>query len=86
MMAQKKLKKLDWTAQMSENLKKLKKRFEDKPIRAAPDFTSSEPFILTTDYSGTAIAAILSQVQDGRERLISAGGRKCTGPESRYPS
>ena len=86
MMSQKKLKKLDWTAQMSENLKKLKKKFEDKPIRAAPDFTSSEPFILTTDYSGTAIAAILSQVQDGRERLISAGGRKCTGPESRYPS
>jgi len=43
---------------------------------AAPDFNSKEDFILTTDYSGGALSAILSQVQKGKARLIATGGRK----------
>ena len=43
-------------------------------------------FQLTTDYSSRAISAILSQCQDGKERLIAAVGRKTTDPETRYPS
>jgi deoxyuridine 5'-triphosphate nucleotidohydrolase len=53
---------------------------------AAPDFNSKEDFILTTDYSGGALSAILSQVQKGKERLIAAGGRKTTTGERNYPS
>ena len=86
MAAEKKKKKINWTEEMSKNLKTLKEKFKTAPIRAAPDFNSDEEFILTTDYSGKAISAILSQVQGGQERLISAGGRKTTGPESRYSS
>ena len=86
MAAEKKKKRITWTPEMSKNLKELKEKFKEAPIRAAPDFTSKEEFLLTTDYSGKAISAILSQVQDGKERLISAGGRKTTGPESRYSS
>ena len=86
MMEQKRKKKLEWTEEMSTNLKLLKEKFLSAPVRGVPDFKSKEKFILTCDYSGKAISAILSQVQNGAERLISVGGRKCTEPESRYAS
>ena len=86
MMEQKRKKKLVWTSEMRKNMQLLKEKFRGAPIRAVPDFGSDEKFILTCDYSGTAISSILSQVQNGAERLISVGGRKCTPPESRYAS
>jgi len=86
MNAQKKAAKLDWTPTMEENFQKLKDKFESAPIRAVPDFEADTPFQLTTDYSGKAIGAVLSQVQNGAERLIAAMGRKTTGAEQRYPS
>ena len=86
MMEQKKRKTLTWTPEMTTKMNQLKDKFRSAPIRAVPDFKTSEKFILTTDYSGKAISAILSQVQDGQERLISVGGRKATEPETRYAS
>ena len=86
MMEQKRRKKLSWTEEMTKSLDKLKEKFKSAPIRAVPDFESKEKFILTTDFSGRALSAILSQVQDGQERLICAGGRKATDPETRYAS
>ena len=83
---QKKKLKLEWTPTMDENFKTLKEEFLKSPVRAPPRFNSPEPFQLTTDYSSTAIAAVLSQVQDGEERVIGCMGRKCTGAEKRYPS
>jgi len=86
MCSQRREKTLNWTPEMTVNLDKLKAEFQKHPVRAAPRFDSEEPFQLTTDYSSTAIGAVLSQVQDGQERLIAADGRKTTGPEKRYPS
>ena len=86
MCSQRREKTLDWTPEMTINLDKLKAEFQRQPVRAPPKFESDEPFQLTTDYSSTAIGAVLSQVQDGQERLIAADGRKTTGPEKRYPS
>ena len=86
MCKQRREKVLNWTPEMSENLDLLKAEFKKAPIRAAPKFDSEEIFQLTTDYSSIAIGAVLSQVQDGKERLIAAVGRKCTDPEKRYPS
>ena len=86
MCSQRREKTLNWTPEMTINLDKLKAEFQKHPVRAAPRFDSEEPFQLTTDYSSTAIGAVLSQVQDGQERLIAADGRKTTGPEKRYPS
>ena len=56
----------------------MKQKLTSSPILAFPDFKSSEPFILDTDWSGDAncIGAVLSQVQDGQERVISYGARK----------
>ena len=41
-------------------------------------------FISTTDASKTAVAAILSHVQDGLERPISFASRQFNPAESRY--
>ncbi|MCP3666293.1 MAG: hypothetical protein GY696_27965, partial [Gammaproteobacteria bacterium] len=54
--------------------------------RVPPLFDLEEPFQLTTDFSSKAISAILSQVQDGQERLIVAVGRKTTTAERNYAS
>ncbi|MCP3664081.1 MAG: hypothetical protein GY696_16585, partial [Gammaproteobacteria bacterium] len=75
MNAQKTAKVLEWTDEMSTKLGQLKEKFAAAPIRVPPLFDLEEPFQLTTDFSSKAISAILSQVQDGQERLIAAVGR-----------
>ena len=84
--AQKKAKKIIWTEECEENFQALKKKFQQAPIRSVPNFKSGKPFKITTDWSGTAIGVVLSQEQDGQERMIAAGGRKCSKGETRYPS
>ena len=86
MTSQKKAKKLEWTAQCQDNFMVLKEKFKEAPIRSTPRFDLETPFILTIDYSGVALSAILSQFQGGRERLIAAGGRKTTKGEQGYCS
>ena len=56
------------------------------PILAYPDFYSDKPFTLDTDWSNQAIAAVLSQEQDGQERVICYGARKLTKTERNYSS
>ena len=52
----------------------LKYRLSTTPVLAYPNFEL--PFILTTDASKVAAAAILSQVQDGVERPIAYASRQ----------
>ena len=75
-----------WTPQMTENLEKLKKEFEKAPIRAFPQWNSEHPFLLQTDFSGLGLGAVLSQVQNGKERLIAAASRKASKYERNYSS
>ena len=79
---------ISWSDHASQCFEQLKAAFEGPLIRAAPnyDIVKESPFILTTDWSKTAMAWTLSQVQNGQERLIHAGGRKCSAGESNYPS
>ena len=86
MMKQKRQTKLEWTPEMDKNFKILKEEFVNGPVRAPPQFDNPNMFQLTTDYSTTAIAAVLSQVQDGEEKVIGCLGRKTTDAERRYPS
>ena len=62
---QKKQKKLNWDADCEKGFKMVKVQFGKAPIRAAPVYDGRYPFTLTTDYSGIAIAAVLSQEQQG---------------------
>jgi hypothetical protein len=73
--------KLQWNDKVIAKFETLKKRFAAAPLRRYPDYTTQKPFILDTDFSSTAMAAILSQEQDGEERFIGAGARKCNKAE-----
>jgi hypothetical protein len=57
-----------------EAFENLKEKLCTTPVLAYPNFEL--PFILTTDASKFAIAAILSQVQDGVERPLSHASRR----------
>ena len=86
MNGQKKKDKLEWTDQMSKDFEELKSQFKGAPIRGYPRYDLPEPFILTTDWSKKAVGGVLSQVQDGAERMIACVGRKCTKHEANYAS
>lgn len=66
----------------------LREALTKAPILAYPDFHSSKPFILDTDWSHDpgAIGAVLSQEQDGEERVICYGARKLSKSERNYSS
>jgi hypothetical protein len=58
-------------------------RLISAPILTFPQAEGSE-FILDTDASDYAIGAVLSQVQDGRERVIAYGSRCLDKTERNY--
>ena len=50
-----------------------------------PDWwMEAEPFILDTDWSATAMSAVLSQKQNGQEQMISCWSRVCSTHEANY--
>ena len=57
-----------WTEETQEALEVLKNYLSSTPILPFPDV--KEPFILYTDATLTAMAAVLTQVQNGKERAI----------------
>lgn len=58
---------------------KLKQLLTSTPILALPDF--SLPFIVTVDACGFGLGAMLSQIQDGKERVIAFESRKLRDTE-----
>ena len=71
-----------WGTAQEEAWLDLKRRLVNAPILAYPDPQLS--FILDTDASGFGIGGVLSQVQDGEERVIAYGSRTLTKEERRY--
>jgi hypothetical protein len=72
-----------WGEEQSEALRAFKKALTTAPVLAFPDFRKE--FILTTDASGYAIGAILTQEDDkAQERLISCHSRTLKDAETRY--
>ena len=72
----------NWDGACQAAFEDLKQRLMQSPILKRPDF--SLPFILQTDWSKEAIAAVLCQVQDGREHPIAYASRALTPTESNY--
>jgi len=60
----------------------MKDRLCTAPVLAYSNFNL--PFILTTDVSKLAVAAVLSQVQDGAERPIAYASRQMNTAERNY--
>jgi hypothetical protein len=64
----------NWNQECQESFDELKCKLSNTPVLAFPDF--NVPFILTTDASTVGLGAVLSQVQEGIERLISFANRQ----------
>ena len=71
-----------WSADCETAFTELKNRLTNAPILALP--TDHDSFVLDTDASGNSIGAVLSQVQDGVERVICYGSRLCSTAEQNY--
>jgi len=71
-----------WAEQQQAAFEALKTALCSEQVLAYPNFDSQ--FILTTDASKTAVAAMLSQIQDGVERPITFASRQLNPAESRY--
>ena len=73
---------------MREAFQQLKQALLEAPILAYPQFYTDEPFILDTDWSkdNNCIGAVLSQVQNGLERVILYGAKKLNPAQSNYSS
>ena len=76
------------SAALRESFEQLKSALTSAPILGHPNFESGEPFVLDTDwsYSNRAIGAVLSQKQDGHERVLMYGSHKLSNAKSNYPS
>ena len=82
----KKDKVLVWTKEAVQDFEDLKAAFKTRPLRSFPRYDIDSPFILDTDYSSTNMAAVLSQVQDGKEAFIGCCAKKCNKAQRSYPS
>ena len=71
-----------WTVDCSKAFEALKDSLCTSTVLAHPDFTKE--FILDTDASDTGIGAVLSQVKDGTERVVSFASKSLTKAERRY--
>ena len=71
-----------WTPECQEAFDTLKEKLTSAPIIALP--REEGEFRLDTDASNWAIGAVLSQVQDGEERVIAYGSRMLSSTEARY--
>lgn len=71
-----------WGSEEEKAWNTLKDELVQAPILAYPD--PKEGFILDTDASGFGVGAVLSQVQEGRERVIAYGSKALTKEERRY--
>jgi transposase InsO family protein len=71
-----------WGPEQEEAFNTMKKRLTAAPILAYPN--EQDSFVLDTDASNTGIGAVLSQVQDGQERVIAYASRVLTKAERNY--
>jgi len=72
-----------WDEKCKTAFETLKQKLQEPPILAYPRFDGTE-FILQTDASGVGLGFILAQIQDGKERVISYGGRALHKGEKNY--
>lgn len=74
--------KFDWTDECEAAFRKLKLVLTSPPILSYP--TPTDKFILDTDASLYGIGAVLSQVQNGEERVIAYGSKTLSRSQSKY--
>ena len=71
-----------WTAECEQAFQTLKSALVTPPILAYP--SEKEVFILDTDASSVGLGAVLSQVQDGVEKVVAYYSRVLNSTERKY--
>ena len=71
-----------WSELCQSAFDELKGRLQTSPILTYP--MPEGDFILDTDASGDGIGAVLSQVQEGEEKVLAYASRKLSKPERNY--
>ena len=71
-----------WTESCEMAFESLRQHLTNPPILAFPCFTV--PFVLHTDASNSAMGAVLSQVQEGHERVIAYWSRQLDKAQRHY--
>ncbi len=71
-----------WTDEAEKAFQKLKSMLISSPILAYPD--ENAPFILDTDASNCHLGAVISQIQDEKERVIAYYSRTLNKAERNY--
>ena len=71
-----------WTTESQNAFDALKRKLTEAPILAYP--SSEVIFKLDTDASNFGIGGVISQIQDGHERVIAYGSRSLTKAERNY--
>ena len=77
-----KQKTFQWTTESDDAFIQLKRAMTCSPILAYP--SSKDQFILDTDASHFACGAVLSQIQDGEEKVIAYFSKALTKEQRRY--
>jgi len=72
----------EWSDEAQEAFETLKNALTSSPVLAMPNDTGE--FILDTDACDKAVGAVLSQIQDGEERVIAYAGRSLDKREINY--
>ena len=72
----------EWTEECNKAFQLMKDTLTSPQIMALP--ANHEGYILDTDASLDTIGAVLSQVQDGKERVIAFGSRTLSPAERNY--
>lgn len=71
-----------WTEKQQTAFDRLRQMLIQAPVLSYSDFTKS--FTIYTDASGIGLGAVLSQEQDGKERVISYASRSLNNAEKNY--
>ena len=71
-----------WTPECRKAFDQLKQKLVSPPILAYPQF--DVPFVVQTDASVHAVGSVLSQVQDGKERVIAYWSQQLKKAEMNY--
>ena len=71
-----------WTKECESAFNILKMKLTTSPILVYPDLT--KPFILDTDASNHSLGAVLSQVHDGKEKVVCYDSRLLSKEERNY--
>ena len=74
--------KFVWTEACTNAFELIKGKLVESPVLAYP--TRTDPFILDTDASLYGVGAVLSQIQDGEEKVIAYGSKALSTSQQNY--